>query len=345
MLNPQPVRIPVATAPPEARGLARDQVRMLVSRRSSGDVLHTTFKALPDFLDPGDLIVVNESGTLAAALQAHLRDGSMVRLHLSTRLPSGRWVVEIRRPDGLGSRPFGPGLRHGQRLRLPAGGIARLMRPYGRRSGTARLWEARLDLPSDAASYLALHGAPIRYTDGEVEWPLRFYQTVFGRVPGSAEMASAGRAFSPETLADLRKRGVSIAGLVLHTGVSSLESGEAPYSEWYRVPHATADAVNRARAAGKRVLAIGTTVVRALESSTDPDGISRASEGWTDLMITPERGLRGDLAMLTGFHEPESSHLAMLEAVAGPAVIRHGYSAALAGGYLWHEFGDLHLIL
>ncbi len=337
-----PVWQSIAVAPPEARGLDRDAVRLLVSRRSGdGDPVHARFRDLPDFLAPGDVVVVNESGTLPAALDATLRDGTAVRVHLSTALPSGRWVVEIRRPQELGSRPYGPGLRHGQRLELPAGATATLLR----RHGGARLWEVRLDLPCETLAYLALHGRPIRYSAGTVEWPLRYYQTIFGRVPGSAEMPSAGRAFSPPILAALERRRVALAPIVLHTGVSSLETGEAPYSEWFRVPRATAERVTLARQAGRRILAVGTSVVRALEAATDELGITAPAEGWTDLVITPERGLHGDLSLLTGFHEVGSSHLDMLEAVAGAGPIRRGYAAAAQAHYLWHEFGDLHLLL
>jgi S-adenosylmethionine:tRNA ribosyltransferase-isomerase len=162
---------------------------------------------------------------------------------------------------------------------------------------------------------------------------------------GSAEMPSAGRAFTGAMLADLQSGGVQIAALVLHTGVASLESHEPPYEEFYRVPEPTAQAVNAARSAGRRVIAVGTTVVRALESAADARGLVRAGSGWTDLMITPERGVRAVNALLTGMHEPRATHLAMLAAICGEQHLRVAYAEALRQRYLWHEFGDLHLIL
>src|SRR5262249_54466583 len=158
-----------------------------------------------------------------------------------------------------------------------------------------------------------------------------------------AEMPSAGRPFSWEVLERLRERDIGFATLTLHTGVSSLESHELPYPERYVVPAKTAAAVNAAHAAGARVIAVGTTVIRATESAADEQGRVRATKGWTDLVITPERGIRTVDGLLTGFHEPRATHLAMLEALAGWAHLEVVYRAALAQGYLWHEFGDVHL--
>jgi S-adenosylmethionine:tRNA ribosyltransferase-isomerase len=127
--------------------------------------------------------------------------------------------------------------------------------------------------------------------------------------------------------------------------VSSLEGREAPYPERYRVGEATARQVNLAHEAGRRVVAVGTTVVRALETVTDPSGTTHPGEGWTELVVTPERGVRAVDGLITGWHEPEATHLAMLEAVAGARPLELAYAAAFAEGYLWHEFGDSHLLL
>jgi S-adenosylmethionine:tRNA ribosyltransferase-isomerase len=158
-------------------------------------------------------------------------------------------------------------------------------------------------------------------------------------------MPSAGRAFTPELITRLVAKGVQIAPLILHTGVASLEKHEPPYEEFYRVPPETARLVNFARAGKKRVIAVGTTVVRALETVTDAEGVTHPGEGWTRLIITPERGLRAATGMLTGLHEPEATHLAMLQALTGLEHLEITYGEALDQGYLWHEFGDLHLIL
>jgi S-adenosylmethionine:tRNA ribosyltransferase-isomerase len=335
-----------ATEPPAAR----DEVRMLVA--SPAGLEHARFRDLPDFLEPGDLLVVNTSATLPAALEAERSGGDVLRLHLSTPLPGSwpddgfeRWVVELR--DGM--KPCRCG-RAGERLALAGGGSAELLAPYLR---GPRLWAARLQLPEPLLAYLDRHGAPIRYRHLATARPLADFQTLFAAEPGSAEMPSAGRPFSDRVLDALRERGVAVAPIVLHTGVSSLERDEAPYPERFSVPAATAAAAN----AAKRVIAVGTSVVRALESAvrgSDPltpsDGVRgsdplTAAEGWTRLVITPERGVRAVDGLLTGWHEPDASHLLMLEAIAGRDLVERSYAAALDAGYLWHEFGDSHLIL
>jgi S-adenosylmethionine:tRNA ribosyltransferase-isomerase len=194
-------------------------------------------------------------------------------------------------------------------------------------------------------AYAEEFGAPIRYGYVRKRWPLYMYQTMFGTEPGSAEMPSAGRPFTADIVMRLQSMGVVVAPIILHTGVASLEAGEPPYPERFRVTACTADAVNRARASHQRVVAVGTTVVRALETVASPDGTVSAAEGWTDLVVTPERGLRVVDALVTGFHEPRASHLALLEAIAGRRHLGIAYSAAIEQRYLWHEFGDLHLII
>jgi S-adenosylmethionine:tRNA ribosyltransferase-isomerase len=212
-------------------------------------------------------------------------------------------------------------------------------------AGPVRLWIATLQLPMHLLAYLEAFGFPIRYSYVRREWPIEYYQTVYATEPGSAEMPSAGRAFTPELLTRLVARGVLVVPLVLHTGVASLEDHEPPYEEFYRVPLDTARALNSARAAGRRIVAVGTTVVRALETVTDELGVVHPGEGWTRLVITPDRGIRSASALLTGLHEPRATHLAMLEALAGREHLKIAYADALRQGYLWHEFGDLHLIL
>jgi S-adenosylmethionine:tRNA ribosyltransferase-isomerase len=327
-----------AHEPPEERGLARDEVRMLVASRSTGELVDAEFRDLPEALAPGDVVVVNTSATLAASLPAERPDGSAIRLHLSTPVPgtTNHWVVELR----CGAAPCRSA--QPETLALPAGARARLLAPYlpGR-----RLWVARLELLEPLFDYLTEHGAPIRYRYVPRGLPLDRYQTVFALEPGSAEMPSAGRPFTHQLVTALVARGVAIAPLVLHTGVSSLEEGEAPYPERYRVPEATARMVTSARRSGGRVIAVGTTAVRALETVARPDGRLVAGEGWTDLVVSPERPPRVVDGLLTGWHEPGASHLHLLDAVAGRELVARSYAAALARGYLWHEFGDVHLIV
>jgi S-adenosylmethionine:tRNA ribosyltransferase-isomerase len=338
-----------AGEPPEARGLARDEVRLMVSYRASDRIVHARFSDLPKHLSSGDVVVINTSGTLSAALEVTRVDGTPLELHLSTHLPADLWIVELRRPGERGTEPFYEAVA-GELLRLPGGAMATLHTPYAidrtaPLAGPARLWIATLQLPTPLLSYLDAYGFPIRYSYVRRQWPLEYYQTVYATEAGSAEMPSAGRAFTPELLTRLVARGVLIVPLLLHTGVASLEDHEPPYEEYYRVPLETARLLNEARAAGRRIIAVGTTVVRALETVTDAHGTTHPGEGWTRLVITPDRDIRSSDALLTGLHEPRASHLAMLEALAGRQHLRVSYAEALREGYLWHEFGDLHLIL
>lgn len=330
-----------AGEPPEARGLTRDAVRMLVARRSTGALTHSTFRLLPRFLDAGDLLVINVSGTLPAAVDGLTRQGVRLVVHLSTELPDGRWVVELRRPAGDTTVRWGDDMVPGVVL-LGEGASLELLRPH---LASQRLWEARLSLPAPTLRWLAAHGRPIRYAYVDRLWPVSAYQNVYATEPGSAEMPSAGRPFTPEVITRLVAKGVGVSPVVLHTGVASPEADELPYPERLVVPAATAARANATRASGGRVIAVGTTVVRALESAAGDDGELAALDGWTDLVVTPDRGVRAVDGLLTGWHEPQASHLLMLEAIAGHELLERSYSASLAEGYLWHEFGDVHLLL
>ena len=333
-----------AGQPPELRGLRRDQVRMLVSHRRSQALEHSRFDRLPQFLQPGDVLVINTSKTLKAALNAWREDGQQLEVHLSTRLPDGRWMLELRRLTADGTRSFHEAAV-GERLKLPGGGSLVLGTPYPNGSQPSRLWNGRLSLPLAFNEYLEKFGFPIRYKYVHQGWPVEYYQTVYASEPGSAEMPSAGRAFTPELMAKLAASGIRFAPLVLHTGVASLGDDELPYPEAYRVSESTARLVNQGRAERKRVIAVGTTAVRALQTVTKANGQVVAGEGWTDIVIAPGDEIKSIDGLLTGLHEPSSTHLSMLLAIAGDQVVRQAYQAALKTGYLWHEFGDLHLIL
>ncbi len=339
-----------AQEPPEARGLRRDEVRLMVTSDKGGQIRHTRFTELPRFLQPDDLLVVNTSGTMNAALRVTTPAGNPLELHLSTRLPADLWLVELRQPEAHYTLPYYYA-RAGDELRLPGGGRATLLTPYRmeqrrpENDGRVRIWVASVEIPRPTGEYLDRYGFPIRYKYVRQEWPLEYYQTVFAQERGSAEMPSAGRAFSHALVKEVEAKGVEIRPILLHTGVASLENNEMPYEEYYRVPPETARAVNQARQRGSRVIAVGTTVVRALETGADEAGVVRCGEGYTGLVVTPARGIRTVTGLLTGFHEPRSSHLMMLEALAGMEHLRKAYTTALEVGYLWHEFGDLHLIL
>jgi S-adenosylmethionine:tRNA ribosyltransferase-isomerase len=293
--------------------------------------------------------VINTSGTLKAALNATRPDGTPLELHLATHLPADMWIVELRRPGEKGTQPFSQATR-GEMLQLPEGATATLLAPHtsdrsSAPNGPTRLWLAALKLPRPLPDYLDHHGFPIRYGYVKQFWPSAYYQTVYVTEPGSAEMPSAGRAFTPELITQLTARGIQFAPLLLHTGVASLENHEPPYEEYYRVPSETARLINAARESDRRIIAVGTTCVRALETVTDQYGVTYPGEGWTNIVVTPARGIRSITALLTGLHEPRATHLAMLEALAGRAHLQITYAEALRECYLWHEFGDLHLIL
>ncbi|MEU5313493.1 S-adenosylmethionine:tRNA ribosyltransferase-isomerase [Streptomyces sp. NPDC021562] len=345
------VRVPPelsARVPAEQRGpgLDRDAVRLLVSRGTA--VSHHGFAELPGLLRAGDLLVVNTSPTLAAAVDGRVGHARVV-VHFSARGDAahgaGRWAVELREPDGDGTTRARAGTRAGSEVLLPGGGLLVLEEPLSPRG--ERLWWARAS--AEVPAVLREYGRPVRYSYTERDQPLSVYQTVFALPSddgaGSAEMPSAARPFTARLVAELVSRGVQFAPITLHTGVSSPEAHEPPYAERYAVPAASARLINAARAAGGRVIAVGTTAVRAVESAAGADGVVRAAEGWTELVVTPERGVRVVDGLLTGLHEPEASHLLMLEAVAGRAAVDRSYAEALRGLYLWHEFGDVHLIL
>lgn len=330
----------IATSPAEYRGSGRDDVRLMVTRRSSMAIEHDSFPRLVRYLTPGDVVVVNTSATLPAAVNGWTTGGLRVKVHFASPVAGGLWTVELRTPiEGDGTAP-GPILEP-QTLKLDGGASAHLLAPSPR---TPRLWVAAVDSDVDVVSYLQANGAPIRYMPG-TSWPITDYQTIFATAPGSAEMPSAGRPFTPQQVTRLVASGVAVAPIVLHTGVSSYEEGESPGEERYEVPAATATTINARRAQGGRVIAVGTTVVRALESVVDRGGTVHPGGGVTDVVVTREREVRAVDGLLTGWHEPRSTHLRLLEAFLPAEHLEMVYQEAAATGYLWHEFGDVLLIL
>jgi len=327
-----------AAQPPEQRGIERDEVRLLVSTLSGHT--HAKFHQLDTFLAPGDLLVVNQSATLPASLPAIGALGEFI-LNLSTHFGNGTWLAE---PRWSSERPGPLPLQSGDEIQI-VGMVGRLVLPF---PGLPRLWFVQFE--GDLRYAMDQFGAPIRYGYVEENQPLQSYQTLFAKTPGSAEMPSAARPFTPRVMESLRQHGVRWAGLVLHTGVSSLEveteqvESHPMCPEPFEVPIATPSAVNTTRERGNRVIAVGTTVVRALEAAWDGEKV-RPIQGYSRLFVHPGRGVHAVDGLLTGLHDPVTSHLAMLYSIGGQDLIQSAYREAIDAGYLWHEFGDSHLIL
>ena len=347
-----------ADAPPEARGLSRDGVRLLVASEQDGAVTveHGTFPALGRHLGPGDVLVVNNSATVAREIDGRLAARGAVVIHVGAELDDGSWVVELRTAPDAGRPVLDAALgdeivlagRHRRTLRSSP--TLRLVAPYpepgSSPSGSGnRLWKAVESGSSGLGEHLAAHGRPIAYGYLRARFQLAAYQTVFGTIPGSAEMASAARPFTTELVTSLVSAGVVIVPVTLHTGLSSQESGEAPQPERFAVSRSAAAVVNAAKAVGGRVVAVGTTATRALESATDEAGVVSAAAGWTDLVISPDRPVRVVGGLVTGWHNSDATHLLLVESVAGPNLTQAAYDAALSRHYAWHEFGDSALLL
>ena len=330
-----------AVEPPEAHGVARDGVKLMIA--GPDRVVHARFSDLGDHLAAGDLLVVNNSATLPAAVDGVRRAATIV-VHFSAALDDHLWVVELR--PAVNATSSLPDIQSGERIGLPDGAALVVVDSFPEPGAPgSRLWTARLAIEGDVTAYLGRHGRPIRYSYVPRPWPMSSYQTVFARRPGSAEMASAARPFSAELVTSLVSAGIAIAPITLHAGVSSAEPGEPPVAEPFDVPSATARLVNLTHASGGRVIAVGTTATRAVESAADTDGTVHPATGWTDLVLGPDRPPRVVDGLITGWHDAGASHLLLLEAVAGPQLVAAAYREAVEHRYLWHEFGDSALLL
>jgi S-adenosylmethionine:tRNA ribosyltransferase-isomerase len=325
-----------AGLPAELRGGRRDQARLLVIDRAARTLAHSRLDGLGEFLQPGDLLVFNTSRTLPAALPARRENGEAVELRPCVRRGESWDVLAVQPSPPHENVP----LREGERLSLDrASAIVE-----GRRPDIPLLWRLRLD--RSALDLILRVGHPIRYSYVPDAVPLEYYQSIFATQSGSAESPSAGRAFTWELILALRRRGVQTAGVLLHTGLSSFQDDAFDaehhlFEEWFAIGRATADAVRSAR----RVIAVGTTVVRALETAATGPRAVRVMEGWTDLRIGSGAQLQAVQGLITGFHEPQASHFDLLRAFLDEPLLARAYAQAIEHGYLWHEFGDLTLII
>jgi len=327
----------IAQAPVEPR----DASRLLVLHRGRGTLEHRTFRDLPEYLRPGDVLVINDSRVIPARLFGEKEGtGGSVELLLLERRGLDTWEALVR--PGRRVRPgarlvFGGGLLRAEVKDVtPAGGrIVSFFYEGVFEDLLRRLGE--MPLPP--------------YIKERLDDPER-YQTVYAREEGSKAAPTAGLHFTPELLETIRSQGIVIAPLTLHVALGtfrpvSTETVEAHtmHAEFYRLPEATADAVNRARARGGRVVAVGTTAVRTLESAAGEDGRVRAGEGWTDIFIYPGYRFRVVDALVTNFHLPRSTLLMLVCAFAGRERVLSAYKTAVEAGYRFYSFGDAMLIL
>ncbi len=335
-----------AKEPPERRGIGRDRVRLMVIDRATHQVEHTCFDKLGEFLRPSDLLVFNTSRTLPAAIDGCATPtGSCLQIRLAQHLPDDSWLALLLCQQG---DLFSCGLRGGMEIDLGLGLIAKV---GDRDKQIPRLWKLRFSKSgTELMDLLYRLGHPIRYEYVAAPWNLDYYQTVYAKEPGSAEMPSAGRAFTWKLLFHLKRRGIETAHIVLHTSLSSymddeLDAQHPASEEEYFISETAAEKINQTRQQGGQVIAVGTTVVRALESVANEAGKVEAGHGYTRLHITANHALKTVDGLLTGLHEPEASHLDLLTAFLPAQQIQEAYEDAVQRGYLWHEFGDLNLIV
>jgi S-adenosylmethionine:tRNA ribosyltransferase-isomerase len=345
----------------------RDESRLLVVDRATRSLSHDVFKRLPSLLPPGALLVLNDTRVLPARVLLRRNTGGRLEgLFLQEHRP-GVWELMLTgsgrlRPGEVLSFENSPrGLKLLKRVEAgvwhaepvpPDDTFAILeecgeppLPPYIRKA--RHDFEAESDEPAPSAQTAAAK-SPLPQPS---ETDQARYQTVYARTPGAVAAPTAGLHFTPEVLAALAAGGFSTAFVTLHVGAGTFapirteELAEHDmHAEWYECPESAATAVNEARAAGRPIVAVGTTSVRVLESSADEDGRMHAGSGWTRLFIYPPYRFRAVDALLTNFHLPGSTLLAMIFAFAGKDLIREAYQEAIRGEYRFYSYGDAMLI-
>lgn len=316
---------------------SRDQCRLLVLNRQTGTVGHGRFADLPRLLQPGDLLVLNDSRVIPARLIGRKPSGGRVEVLLTRRLDNDRWLA-LSHP---GLRP-GQSVGFGDGLAATAEGIA----ADGQRFLRFNRSSAALD---EAIHRVGVMPTP-PYVKQQLEHP-EDYQTVYAREEGSIAAPTAGLHFSPALLDQLASRGIETAFLTLHVGIGTfrpVKTAEVArhqmHAEWYRLTPAVAEQINRAKAEGRRVVAVGTTAVRTLESVATENGRVAPSEGETSLFIVPGYAFRVVDALITNFHLPKSTLLMLVAAFAGRERTLAAYREAVAQRYRFYSFGDAMLI-
>ncbi|HKW04431.1 MAG TPA: S-adenosylmethionine:tRNA ribosyltransferase-isomerase [Nitrososphaerales archaeon] len=337
----------IAREPPERRGISRSDVKLMDLNRSNYGITHSSFRHLSNFLQPGDLLVFNASRTLPASIVGRDFDTrTAIELRLAEHLEDGNWLALLSCKEG---DAFGCRLHEGMVIAFEGDMQCKV---ESRDTRIKRLWKVRFSKSEkDLISYLHAYGRPISYEYVTSDWGIEYYQNAYSTIPGSMETPSAGRAFTWESLFNLKRKGIQSTFVILHSSLSSyideeLDERHLLPEEEYFISEKSASDINSARCEGRRVIAVGTTVVRALESASFVSGrVLPVSGERTKLKITSAHRLKAVDGLLTGFHEPRASHLDMLSAFVPLEELRRSYEEAVQHRYLWHEFGDLNLIL
>ena len=318
----------------------RDASRLLQLDRTTGEISHKNFYDLPDALSEGDCLVLNDSRVLPARLLGKRSTGGAVEVVLLRDLGDGKWEC-LTRP-GKKTRP-GAELSFGEGV----------------------LTATVVDAIEDGNKVLQFHyeGIFLELLERLGKMPLppyikeeladaERYQTVYSRNIGSAAAPTAGLHFTPELLEKIRARGVQICYITLHVGLGTFRpvkeeniQDHIMHAEYCEIPAQTAACINAAKRSGRRVVAVGTTTCRTLESFADPDGTVRESSGWTDIFIYPGYRFKCVDALVTNFHLPESTLVMLVSALAGREQILHAYQIAVEERYRFFSFGDAMLII
>lgn len=332
-MTPEP-----AMSPPEIYGLGRDDVRLMTIDRKTGATGHHSFQDIAQFFEPGDLLVVNNSATIPAALLASIEDKAH-QVHLAARQSARQVIIELRQSDGTpDERPLDAEtpvhILNASGHVLSQGLVLEKFHPR------SRFWTVCTD--HDWYELATREGLPIRYHYVDRPYPINYYQTVFGKIPGSSEMPSASRPFTTDIVDQLKEKGVEIVELTLHTTVSSHEVNDDDPNpplvpEWYDISPTTQSAILLAQRENRSIIALGTTVVRAIETWAQ----TRRSQGWTTHLVTPHSQPKVTSGLVTGMHDSFTSHLWLIYAFVPADTLIAAYRQAQAHGYRWHEFGDL----
>ncbi|GEL78624.1 S-adenosylmethionine:tRNA ribosyltransferase-isomerase [Tenuibacillus multivorans] len=322
-----------ASLPAEYRNGSRDQVKMMVTE--AGETTFTSFKNLSDYVQPGDVLIFNNTRTIPASLKVEWKD-KIIEIRLSQQIDNLIWEGIVLKEN----------VNIGDRL-IVSSNLTFAVMGQGSEAPLLQL-ESGLNTQETIMEILSV-GEPIRYDYIYQPFPINTYQTVYGSVPGSMEMPSAGRAFTWQIINTLKEKGAKVGFVQLFTGLSYYEKDRWPnpsnHPERFCVSKEVADLVNQAKRKGNRVIAVGTTVVRALESAGKLGDVVEKNNEYTDLYVNERYERKVVDSLLTGLHEPEASHLDMLTSWLSKDEITALYHEAIERQFLWHEFGDLHLIL